>query len=115
MSYFEREVRKTQASQAQHYIYIQTKTATTDEEGGFSENWQSGNAIPAAISPIQARQVFQYKSVNVDATHLIKVRGRTTVSEKDRILYGIRVFEILTIENIQERDFVKVITCMEKR
>lgn len=113
MSYYDRDPRKSQASQAQHYIYIQTLASTTDEEGGFSENWTSGSAIPAAIFPIQARQVMQYKSINVHATHLIKVRGLTVVSEKDRILFGSRIFEILTVENIQERDFIKVITVNE--
>jgi SPP1 family predicted phage head-tail adaptor len=118
MNYYNRETnnyRKSQASQAQHYIYIQTLVSTTDEEGGFSEQWTSGSAIPAAIIPLQARQVMQYKSINVDATHLIKVRGRTTIAEESRILFGSRVFEILTVENIQERNFIKVITCKEKR
>lgn len=116
MNYYDRQPRKSQASQAQHYVYVQTRVSTADGEGGFSEQWTSGaSAIPAAISPIQARQLFEYRSVNVDATHLIKVRGHTTVTEKDRILYGTRVFEILTVENIQERDFIKVITCKEVR
>jgi SPP1 family predicted phage head-tail adaptor len=115
MSYYDRETKKSQASQAQHYIYIQTLVSTTDEEGGFSEQWANGSAIPAAVIPLQARQVMQYKSINVNATHIVKVRGRTTVSEGSRILFGSRVFEILTVENIQERDFIKVITCMENR
>jgi head-tail adaptor len=72
--------------------------------------------LPAAISPIQARQQFENKSVGVDATHLIKIRGLESIDEKnDRFLFGTRVFEILAVEDIQERGVVKVITCKEVR
>jgi len=114
--YYNREGRKTLASQCCSYVYIQTLARTADGEGGFTQKWTTGDMIPAAISPIQARQQFENKSVGVDATHLIKIRGLIDVDEKNnRFLYGSRTFEILTIEDIQERGIVKVVTCKELR
>lgn len=112
---FDREPKKSLASQMQHYVVIQTKVSTTDGEGGFSENWSTDATVAAAVLPIQARQQFAYKSINVEATHLIKVRAEVAVTELNRIRWGSRVFEILTVEDIQERGVVKIITCLEKR
>lgn len=113
---FDREPRKSQASESQHRVTIQERADTTDEEGGFTENWTDLKTIWASILPIQARQQFVYKSINVDATHLIRIRGMIDVSETiNRVKWGDRIFEILTVENLQERNFVKVLTCLEKR
>lgn len=108
--------KKTLATEARHYVIIQRNTGTTDGEGGFEEGiWSNIQTISAAIYPIQAKQQFQYKSVGVDATHLVKIRGRISIAETDRLAFGSRIFEILTIENIQERSFEKMITCKEAR
>jgi head-tail adaptor len=115
---YPREAKKALASQMQHYVYIQTRTRTSDGEGGYTDTWTTtSSAIPAAISPIQARQLYQFRSIDVDATHLIRMRGRTTIDDSGiyQILFGERVFEVLTVENIQERNFEKVITCKERR
>lgn len=113
---YERESPKTLATQCCNYVYIQTRTNTTDGEGGFTQTWATGDMHPAAISPIQAKQQFINKSVGVDATHLIKIRGAISIDEKEnRFLFGARIFEIMTVEDIQERGIVKVITCKEVR
>jgi hypothetical protein len=39
----------------------------------------------------------------------------TAVDESFRVLWGTRTFDILTIEDLQERNFVKIITCKERR
>lgn len=115
----DRQGKKSDATEMRHYVVIQYKASTTDEEGGFTETWADGDTISAAIYPIKAIQQFQYKSINVDATHFIKIRGAIIVAEENRIKYQIgaliRYFEILTIEDIQERGVVKFITCKESR
>jgi|WetSurMetagenome_2_1015567.scaffolds.fasta_scaffold51913_4 SPP1 family predicted phage head-tail adaptor len=112
----ERQGKKSEATEMRHFIYIQTVGTTTDGEGGEIENWSdSGSGCFAAIFLIRAQQVFVFRSVNVDATHFIKIRGEITVSELNRIRFGTRYFEILTVENIQERGIVTWITTKEMR
>ena len=114
--YFEREKRKNLSSILCHRVDIQSETRTADNEGGFSASWTTIIAnVPASVDPIQARQQYQYKSVNVDATHWIKMRGEITIAEKDQIVWGSRTFEILTIENINENGVLKFITTKERR
>jgi SPP1 family predicted phage head-tail adaptor len=112
----ERIGRKTLATELRHYITIQFMRKTDDGEGGFIETWHDRETIAAAIYPIRAEQLFEFRSINVEATHIIKIRGKINiVDEVNRFYWDVKdkIFEILTIENIQEQDWVKVITCKE--
>jgi hypothetical protein len=202
----ERQTKKSLATEACKRIVFKQAIQTKDGEGGFVTTWVSFFPRWAAILPIKAQQVFNFKSVNVEATHYIKTRGYLTLpteakwagsswvvewsgltgtnvkieykvgagsfssivsstandssytwtvptnaigenvvirvtdittpaeyfelapalvvastvinreaNEKDRIFYGSREFEILTIEDIQEKNFSKFITCKELR
>ncbi len=99
----ERQNKKTLSTVLRHRVNIQTATRTADGEGGLSITWATVSAnVPASVDPIQARQIFQNRSVDVDATHVIKMRGDVTISEIQRIEWNGRTFEILVIENINE-------------
>lgn len=110
-----RESVKTLSTRKRHPVYIQTKQSTDDGEGGFVDSWLSGSLVWADVSPIQAKQLFQYRSISVEATHLIRVDGYVDIPETGRILFDDRYFEVLAVENIQELDFEKVVTCKEMR
>jgi head-tail adaptor len=113
--------KKSFASRMRHYVYIQTVVKTPDshdDEGGETRTWETpANPVPAEVTPIQAKQIYQNRSVGVDATHLIKIRGLCTVDDSGdyRILFDSRPMEIITVENIDELNFVKVLTCKEIR
>lgn len=112
----DRQNKKTLATILRHRVTVEAYTGTTDDEGGFVDLWATAIAnVPASVDPIQARQVFQYRSVNVEATHWIKTRGDVTIAESDRIRWGTRIFEILVIEDIQEQGIMHLITTKEAR
>jgi SPP1 family predicted phage head-tail adaptor len=112
----DRQGRKTDSTEFRHRVAIQTRGLTGSGLTGFAETYTTARTVWASVNPIKAAQQFDYRSVGVDATHVIKINGRTTINEKtDRLLYGTRTFEILTVENIQERGIVKIVTCKELR
>jgi SPP1 family predicted phage head-tail adaptor len=112
----ERQIKKSLATVLRHRVDVQTETRTGDGQGGYTAGWATASAnVPAAIDPIQARQQFINASVGVDATHVFKMRADVTVAETQRILWGSRVFEILTIENINENGELLFITTKERR
>lgn len=106
---------KSMATESRHYVSVQRLTQSSDGEGGFTSEWKTEDNIWASVNPIRAIQQYQFKSINVDATHHVTTRGYTDINEKDRILFNERILEVLTIENIQERDFELFITCKEVR
>jgi head-tail adaptor len=125
-----REPKKTLSTQLNKRVQIQTVQSVSDGEGGFTDTWvsiknQDGTVklFWAGVCPIKATQQATYKSTNVEATHLIKVRAKIVLhdgteyklKESDRFLYNTRIFEILFIEDIQERGVLKLCTCLERR
>jgi SPP1 family predicted phage head-tail adaptor len=109
--------KKSLSTQTRAYAYIQQLTNVDDDRGGFTKSWVNTTVEPhaMAIMPLSAKQIFEYRSLNVEATHFIKIRGEVEVNELNQILYGSREFEILTVEDIQERGIVKWITSKERR
>ena len=111
------ETKKTLSTRARHKVCIQYKTTVPDGEGGFDAGWTNASYDPvwADVSPLMAKQVHEYKTIGVDATHLIRIAGAISISEEDRIQFGSRTFEVLTVEDLQERGIEKVCTCLERR
>ena len=116
---------KTLTTQCREYGYIQENTPVKDGRGSYSESWSNTHVNPhaMAILPMTAKQIMEYRSVNVEASHLIKIRGEIEISELNRIIVEsgtapnvkTRIFEILSVEDIQERGIVKWISTKERR
>jgi SPP1 family predicted phage head-tail adaptor len=110
-----RRSKKSIATRARHRVIVKTKTCVSDGIGGQTETWSGSTEIWASIAPIKAEQKMDYKTIGVDATHLVEVRGLIDIPEDSMIYYGSRVFEVKTVENIQEADFLKIAICEEVR
>ena len=96
-------------------ITIQQNVETDNGRGGFTESWEDVGTYWAEIKPLFAKQIFEYRSLNVHATHQIKVRANVIIDEDDQIIYGSRTFEVLTVENESESEVVKWVICKETR
>lgn len=110
-----RQSQKSNSTKRCHRVQIQEKSETNDTENELAQSWRTINIVWASVEPIKAVQQMQYKSIGVDATHLVGMDARIEISELNRLVFNGRNFEILTIENLQERDFDLVITCKEVR
>ena len=78
--------------------------------------------VPVSIEPLSAKRKEEYRTFNVDATHEIMLRydaiGNTNISllEKNhRITWNNYIYEIKTVENIQQRNVELVLICLERR
>jgi SPP1 family predicted phage head-tail adaptor len=111
----ERQGKKSLATEARHQVWIMRKIVQSDGEGGQIEIWVKNKQAFCAINPIKAWQRFRDKTVGVDTTHIFRFRGGIDIQEADTIDFNGRNFEILTVENIQERNFELIVTCQEKR
>jgi SPP1 family predicted phage head-tail adaptor len=100
-------------SELRHNIEIQEKTTTTDEAGGFSEVWTAKYSLRAAIWPVSAKEFRENMRLQTDCTHNIRIRYRSGITTKMRILFGSRIFDIKGILNIEERNNWLDITCNE--
>lgn len=116
------EKKKSLASRCRHYVDFQNKTETSDGEGGFTENWANisgATQIPTEIIPIKAERQAEMRSLNIIATHYLKVRSNIPVEEVGRAVFvtpaGTRYFYIKTLEDIQTRDIEQFMIAEERR
>ena len=111
--------KKSLASQCRHYVTIQERTFESDNEGGQIETWSDVSdyvSVPASIIPLSASRKEQYRTFDVEASHDILFRGEIDIVEKNnRIVYGSRIFEVKSVQDIQERTIEHLVVCLERR
>ena len=90
-----------------HTVSIQEQTDTADGMGGFTTSWAdiSGmSTIPAAIWPLSAKENLDSAKLELQITHKIRIRYRSGITSKNRIKFGTRIFNIISLTNFDERD-----------
>ena len=70
-----REGQKSQQTNARNLVTIRYRQMVPDNEGGHTEVWYDRRDVWAEICPMMAKQIFEYASINVHATHRIKILG----------------------------------------
>jgi len=107
---------KSLASETSVYGFLREPVHYDDARGGVETVYENttDSPMPMGIVQMSARQVYELKTINVDATHVIKIRY-AEVNESWRIKVGARDFEVLTVEDIQDRGIVRWVTCRERR
>lgn len=92
------------AGQLRHTISIQEQTDTADGMGGFTTAWADSYKCKAAIWPLSARESLDAMKLELVVTHKIRIRYRSGITAKNRILFGSRTFNIVSIINNDERN-----------
>lgn len=106
-------------------IQIQTRTTAQDSLGGQVEAWNTVLTTRAAIYtaetvpgmrsklPTEASQAGEFSS---QVTHVMKIRwpGYTVpVQGGQRVIFRSRLFTLQSAENVQERNRVLLLYCLE--
>ena len=94
-------------------ITIQTKTTTSDGFGSHNEVWANLAIVWAEINPISNKNVFEANKIDDKTTHIITIRYYTSLTTKDRIKYGDRIFNIIGIINPLENNKIMQIKVEE--
>jgi head-tail adaptor len=106
--------RKSRSTERRHRIEIFENDTAND--GGFVKGVKVSRGTHwASVYPLSASQLVKYRAVFVKATHIISVDARVTVTEQDEIVFKGRRFNVLTVENADERGVDKVIIAEEIR
>jgi len=105
---------KSRSTARRHRIAI-IRTVRNNERGNVSNIDTEVGTYWASVTPISETLRIQYQSQSVAATHSITIDGRADVRETDKIKFGNRDFEILTIKQVDESDRDKIIITREIR
>ena len=83
-------------------ITIQSKTVTYDSYNEPIEAWTDGPTVWASIVTTGGGEFYAAQKLNASTQALFKIRYGTTVTTLDRIKYGNRIFEILSVNDANE-------------
>ena len=100
-------------SDLRHRITIQSVSRVSDEAGGYSETWATQTSAWASIEPANGYQKYQAMQMETPITHKIRMRYQSGITTKNRILLGSRIFDIVEVLNIEERNVLLEILAVE--
>jgi SPP1 family predicted phage head-tail adaptor len=99
-----------------HRITIQQHQVTQDELGNNIETWSDWATIWANIRPVSGREYFQAAATNAEDNVRINIRYRSGIDPlRMRVVYGNRVFDILSAIDLYERHREIEMVCRERR
>lgn len=94
------------AGQLRHMITIQEQTDVSDGMGGFSTTWSDEFSMSAAIWPLSSKESLDAMKLELVVTHKIRIRYRSGITSKNRIKFGTRIFNIVSLINPDERNIM---------
>lgn len=89
--------------QLRHRVTIQSKTTVRDKEGFEAEVWTDVTTVWAAVEPLRGREYFAAAAVHAENTVRIRMRYRSGVTPEMRVKYGTRLFDIISVIDVDER------------
>ena len=91
-------------------------TSSSDGMGGESEtDIVLVVRLFASINPLKAMEISEWDQRGLQASHKLMCRYTALIKPSQRIVFGSRVFEIVSIKNIQERNIQLEIVVEEKQ
>jgi SPP1 family predicted phage head-tail adaptor len=96
-----------------HKITIQEYSAARDSFGAETEGWNDKASVFASITPISGKEYFASQQLNAEVTTKITIRYLEGITPKMRVVFGDRIFEIVSVLNFEERNVELNLMCKE--
>lgn len=99
-----------------HRVAIQNQVASSPSQNAIGEDaytWADVATVPAAIEPLKGRELIAAQATQSEATGTIRLRYRSDVTAKSRIVFGSRIFDVLGVINTRERNWELVLLVKE--
>lgn len=103
-----------------HRVAIQSQAEGYDPNGGRNGAWSTDTTVWAAIQTLTGRKLEIARQIDGEATVEIRTRyctpgGVPFITIDNRLLFGTRILEPISVINENERNIVLQILCKEKR
>ena len=94
-------------------VTLRSKSTNTDAVGQPIETFTTYDTVWAQIDPVSGNEIINAEQQSGEITHKVKIRYTSAVVVTDRVFFGLRILEILSIRNIQERNHWQELLCKE--
>ena len=99
-----------------HRVAIQAQTQAQDALGGQTETWNTVLTIMAALATTASKELYQTGQFTGQVTHRVSIYwpgAGIAILGGMRVVYGSRIFIVQTVENVQERNCILLLHCLE--
>ncbi len=104
----------TSANELRHLVRIQNRSTTDDGFGQEVQDWTDVCTPFAKIDPAFGVSSDDAEAQTSAITHTLTIRWRpTAITARMRVLFGARIFEIVSVIDIEERHFWLQLLCSE--
>lgn len=97
----------------QHRITIQKCVRVIGSDGIAEESWQHHATVWASIEPLRGREYLQSMTVNTEVSTRIRIRYQPDITSSMRVMYNARIYNILSVINLKERNRELELMCAE--
>ncbi len=96
-------------------VAIRSASSTRNDYGEPIPSWSTDATVWASVEPLSGRERVGAQQQHAETTHRIRMRYQpgTTVTTVKRILFGTRVFEIISVINKKEKNLMLELLCKE--
>lgn len=104
------------AGQLRHRVRIQQRTESADSTtGALTPSWAdiTNPYMQASIEPLTGREYHDARAENSEVDTRIRMRYRTGIHTKMRVLFGSRTFDIQAVMSVHERGRELHLMCKE--
>lgn len=92
------------AGRLRHRLQLQAVTVAQDDTGHPVETYTTYATVWGSLEPLSAKEMLGANQQNAELTHKVDIRYRDHIRATDRILFGMRVFEIVAPLNWREKN-----------
>ena len=101
------------AGDLRNYVAFKTASEAEDGLGGITQTWATTFSDWVAIWPLSANENVENLRVGADITHRVRMRYRSGVLHKMRVVWGTRTLEVKSVINKDERNHTLDLICVE--
>jgi SPP1 family predicted phage head-tail adaptor len=102
-----------QAGKLRHRVTIQQATETRNTLGEAIKTWSTVATVYASVEPIRGREFFAAEQVQSEISHRVRMRYRSGLAPRMRLLYGSRMLQIEAVIDVEERHRETQLMCRE--
>ncbi|WP_254513849.1 head-tail adaptor protein [Anatilimnocola floriformis] len=105
------------SGQLRHRIFIQTPPDGPADARGFKTGeWETlYNLVPSSVVDLQGLELIRAQKVVAEATVQIEIRFHAGIDTTCRAKFGNRFFQLLHVNNVDQRNIKQVILAKEIR
>lgn len=87
-----------------HRVTLQKYVETTDEDGFITQTWQNIATVWASVENLYGREYWEAAAIQKENTVKFTIRYRADIDQTMRIVFGGKIYNIVSVDNIKYRN-----------